>query len=202
MSNNKPQRRLGKESAHNRSVLIDAAERVLCEEGYAAITARNVAAAAGLKTPLVYYYFETMDELILEVIRKSSAKRLKLFVQALNAKDPIKALWELHRDHTRGISTTELTALANHRETIRGEAVAAARHFRTLQIEAVEQLLKSRGVDTSIYPAAGIVTMITALTRARAQDSVLDVNEGYEEALQLVENAIAGLPPPRPTALD
>ncbi|MYM61920.1 TetR/AcrR family transcriptional regulator [Pseudomaricurvus sp. HS19] len=195
MTKAKPQRRLGKESAENRLALIDATERLLQKEGYSAVTARNVAKEAGLKMPLVYYYFETMDELILEVVRKSSAKRLKLFIQALNAKDPLKALWEMHRDHTGGISTTELLALANHREAIRSEAVAAARHFRTLQIEAVEQHLKNRGVDTNIYPAAGIVTIITALTRAKAQDEALGVDEGYPEALQMVEAALAGLPP-------
>lgn len=196
MTKSKPQRRMGKESAENRTLLIETAERLLSEEGYAAITARNVAKAAGLKMPLVYYYFETMDELILEVIRKSSARRSKLFIQAMNAKDPLKSLWELHRDHTKGISTTELIALANHREAIRTEAVAAARHFRTLQIEAVEQQLKSRGIDTDTYPAAGIVTIVTALTRAKAQDTVLDVIEGYAEAVQLIENIIASLTPP------
>ncbi|WP_167854687.1 TetR/AcrR family transcriptional regulator [Mangrovimicrobium sediminis] len=198
MSKSKPQRRIGKESAENRTALIDATERLLRDEGYIAITARNVAEAAGLKTPLVYYYFETMDDLILEVIRKSSARRLKLFVEALGAEDPLKALWELHRDHTAGISATELIALANHRESIRAEAVASARNFRTLQIEAVEQQLKSRGLDAETYPAAGIVTIVAALARAMAQDAVLDVNEGYDEAMRLVESAIASLPPAIP----
>lgn len=189
----RPQRRLGKESAENRIALIDAAGRLLRREGYAAITARNVANEAGLKMSLVYYYFETMDDLFLELVRKSSARRIQLFVQAMASKDPLKALWELHRDHTDGISSTELLALANRRETIRNEAVSSARHFRTLEIAAVDQLLKSRGVDIDTYPAAGIVTLITAFTRAKAQDEALGVDEGYREALQIVETALAQL---------
>lgn len=192
----KPQRRLGKESAKNRLALIEAAECLLRREGYTAITARKVADEARLKMPLVYYYFETLDDLILEVVRKSSAKRIQSFVQAMASKDPLKALWELHRDHTDGISSTELIALANRREAIRDEAVAAARHFRTLEIAAVDQLLKSRGIDTINYPAAGIVTLVTAFTRAKAQDEALGIDDGYREALQIIEAAIARLRPP------
>lgn len=198
MQKTKPQRRLGKESAENRIALIDAAERLLRREGYTAITARTVATEADLKMSLVYYYFETMDDLIMEVIRKSSAKRIKLFVQAMATKDPLKALWELHRDHTDGPSSTELLALANRREAIRNEAVSSARHFRTLEIEAVNQLLTSRGIDTNSYPAAGIVTIITAFTRAKAQDEALGIDEGYREAMQIVETAIANIPTIKP----
>ncbi len=186
----KAQRRLGTESAKNRTLLIETAERLLCEEGYAAITAKKVASGAGLKEPLVYYYFETMDDLILAVVRKSSAKRIKRFVRAVASPEPIKAIWAFNRDHTGSISTTELIALANHRETIRAEAVAAAQQFRTLQIEAVDLLLESRGVDREAYPAAGIVTIVTALTRAMAQDSALGVTEGYAEAVRLIERGI------------
>lgn len=193
MSKAKPQRRLGKASAENRLALIDAAERLLRAEGYTAITARKVAEEAGLKMPLVYYYFETMDDLILEVVRKSSTRRMRLFVQAMAAEDPLKGLWELHRDHTGGVSSTELVALANRREAIRNEAVSSARHFRALQIEAVDQLLQSRGIDTAAYPAAGIVTIVTALTRAKAQDEALGVDEGYQEAMQIIDTAIAQL---------
>lgn len=186
----KPQRRLGTESAKNRALLIEAAERLLSEEGYVAITARKVANKAGLKLPLVYYYFKTMDDLILEVARKNTAKRLKRFVRALATPEPLRAIWELSRDHTSAISTTEVLALANHRESIRTEVVAAARQFRALQIEAVDQLLTAKGVDKSLYPAAGIVTIVTALTRAMAQDSAIGAADGYAEAVSLIERGI------------
>ena len=186
----KPQRRLGTESAKNRALLIEAAERLLSEEGYVAITARKVANKAGLKLPLVYYYFKTMDDLILEVARKNTAKRLKRFVRALATPEPLRAIWELSRDHTSAISTTEVLALANHRESIRTEVVAAARQFRALQIEGVDQLLTAKGVDKSLYPAAGIFTIVTALTRAMAQDSAIGAADGYAEAVSLIERGI------------
>lgn len=186
----KAQRRLGTESAKNRALLIATAERLLCEEGYVAVTARKVADKAGLKLPLVYYYFETMDHLIMEVVRKNTAKRLKRFVRALASPEPLRAIWELARDHTSAISTTELIALANHRESIRTEVSVIAREFRALQIEAVDRLLAAKDVDREAYPAAGIVTIVTALTRAMAQDSALGVADGYAEAVSLIERGV------------
>ena len=172
------QRRLGAENAKNRAVLVDATEQILCEEGYAAVTARRVASKAGLKVQLVYYYFKTMDDLILAVVRRNTAKRLEQFVQALVSPEPLRALWELNSDSSSAIPATELIALANHRETIRTEIVAAARQFRTLQIDAVARLLAAKGVDQEAYPAAGIVTIVAALTRAMAQDCALGVRRG------------------------
>ncbi|MCK9563595.1 MAG: TetR/AcrR family transcriptional regulator [Bacteroidales bacterium] len=198
----KSQRRLGNESARNRAILIEAAEQLLCEEGYGAITARKVANKAGLKMPLVYYYFETMDDLIKEVIRKNAARRLKRFVRALASASPLQALWKLNRDHSSAISATELIALANHREAIRTEAVAAAKQFRTLQIEAVDRLFAEKGVDRDVCPPAAIVAMVTALTRAMAQDTALGVTEGYAEAIDLIERGLAllaGNPAPSKT---
>lgn len=184
------QRRLGAKTAKNRVRLIEATERVLCEEGYAAVSARRVAEEAGVKLPLVYYYFKTMDDLILEVVRKNSARRRKQFVQALTSPDPLRAIWEVNRDHSSAISATELIALANHRESIRTEVVAAAREFRSLQIEAVDRLLADRGIDRETWPPAGIVAIVAALTRAMAQDRALGVDEGYDEAVELVERGL------------
>lgn len=196
----KPQRRLGTESAKNRILLIEAAEGLLQEEGYAAITARKVASRAGLKLPLVYYYFKTMDDLILEVVRKNTAKRLKRFVRALASPEPLRAIWELNRSPSSAISTTELIAMANHREAIRAEVVGIAREFRTLQIEAVDRLLAARGIDREKYPAEGIVTIITALTRAMTQDCALGVTDGYDEAVALVERGLEFLSPSHPAS--
>ena len=52
----------------SRTALLDAAERLMVEKGYGAVTSRKVADEAGLKPQLVHYY-RTMDELFLEMFR-------------------------------------------------------------------------------------------------------------------------------------
>ena len=189
----KAKRRLGSETAKNRELLVEAAARLMVEEGYAAISARKVAEKAGLKVQLVYYYFKDMDDLILAVVKRNSSKRIKKFIRALAGPDPLRAVWIMNRDSTSAISTTELLALANHRESIRTEIVKTAREFRHLQIEAVERLLVERGVDTNEIPAAAIVTIISALSRAMAQDTALGVDEGYDQAEAMVERGLEWL---------
>src|SRR6478736_4441687 len=63
-------RRLGTEESKTRGQLLDAAEELMLDEGYAAVTSRRVAAKAGLKPQLVHYYFRSMDDLFLEVFRR------------------------------------------------------------------------------------------------------------------------------------
>jgi AcrR family transcriptional regulator len=183
-------RRLGKKTAKNRALLLKAAETLMCNEGYAAVTARGVAAEADLKVQLVYYYFETMDELILEVIRQHSSDRMKNFIKALASPQPLQALWELNSNKGSALFMTEVLAMANHRESIREELAAIGDEFRTLQAEAVGQLLAARGVDTTQYPPSAIVVTISALARAMVQDKALGANSGYAEAVAIIERLI------------
>jgi TetR/AcrR family transcriptional regulator len=54
--------------------LIEAAERLMREEGYAAVTSRRVASKAGLKPQLVHYYFRTMDDLFLAILEQGAGQ--------------------------------------------------------------------------------------------------------------------------------
>ena len=53
--------------------LLDAAARVLAEEGEAAVTARRLATEVGTSTMAVYTNFGGMDELLLQVWRDGFA---------------------------------------------------------------------------------------------------------------------------------
>jgi len=183
-------RRMGGDNAKNRALLIDAAQQLLSEEGHAAVTTRRVATKAGLKMQLIFYYFHSMNDLVLAAVRKNTAKRLQHFAQAMASPEPFRALWELTIHPCGSIPTSELMALADHREAIRTEVVAAAKQFRDLQIEAVSRLLAIKGIDQNAYPAAGIVTIVAAVARALLQDSALGIPDGYAEAVKLMERQL------------
>ena len=91
-------RRIGTESSATRTALLDAAQQVLLEEGYAAATSRRVAARAGLKPQLVHYYFRTMDDLFLALVRRGAEQNLERQAEALASPEPLRALWELSSD--------------------------------------------------------------------------------------------------------
>ena len=81
-----------------RGKLIEATARVMREEGYAAATSRRVAAEAGVKQALVYYYFPTMDDLFVEVLRAGAEAALVRMRALLADDDPLRALWLMNSD--------------------------------------------------------------------------------------------------------
>jgi AcrR family transcriptional regulator len=50
--------------------LLDAAERLLVEVGYAGITTRGLAEEAGVNHGLVHYYFGSMENLLVRVLER------------------------------------------------------------------------------------------------------------------------------------
>jgi len=182
-------RRMGVEGSKQRTVLMDAAEAILCDEGYIAISARNVASRAGLTKQLLYYYFRTMDDLILAVVRRINDRRLARFEAALASPEPLKMLWALNSDPSGAALATELTAIASHRDAVRAEIVTSAQHFRTLQIHAVSKLLARH--HKLGHSAAGIVMIAAAVAKTVTSEAALGLTEGHAEALMIVEQMLA-----------
>lgn len=181
-------RRLGLEGAQNRMRFIDAAEEVLRDIGLPALTARQVAARAGLKTQLLYYYFRTMDDLLLALVRRVHERRLARFEEALASPEPLRAIWNLNSDPSGAALASELTSIAIHREAIRAEIVRGAEHFRAIQVEAVSKLIAP--LTSNKAAAAGIVMIAVALARMIVAESALGLTDGHAEALAFVEDAL------------
>lgn len=188
-------RRMGVEGSKIRTLFVDAAEEILRDEGYLEISARQVAAKAGLKTQLLYYYFRTMDDLILAVVRRINERRLQRFEEAVAAPEPLRALWEMSSDPSGAALSAELTTIAIHREAIREEIVRSAQQFRALQSQAVTRLLGPRAGKG--YPAAGMVMIAAALARTIVNESALGLTEGHQEALAIVEQVLKELGRPK-----
>src|ERR1700733_13496668 len=86
-------RRIGAADSKTRAQLVDAAEQLLIEEGYAAVTSRRVGARAGLKPQLVHYYFRTMDDLFVEVFRRRAEENMSRVERAVGADASLRARW-------------------------------------------------------------------------------------------------------------
>src|SRR3954471_9245266 len=91
-------RRNATDDSETRTALLDAAEALMLDEGYAAVTSRRVADQAGVNAGLVYYYFGTMDELFLAVFRRRAEWMLDRQAEALASEQPLWALWAVTHD--------------------------------------------------------------------------------------------------------
>ncbi len=192
-------RRIGAPDAKNRVLLLDAAERLMLEEGYAAVTSRRLANKAGLKPQLVHYYFRTMEELFLEVFRRRAEEALEVHAQMLKLPQPLWALWRFGTDPAFTRISMEFMALANHRKEMRAEIAYYAERFREEQRQAVATALErygSRiqdgGQDIDIPPVVWTVLM-SSLSRFLVLEQAIGMSAGHAETLELVENYLRRL---------
>jgi AcrR family transcriptional regulator len=77
----------GTKSARTRERILDAAARLLSRKGYAGTRLADVADAAEVQAPAIYYYFESRDALIEEVMWVG-AHRVRTHVEAVLAALP------------------------------------------------------------------------------------------------------------------
>ncbi|HWC34420.1 MAG TPA: helix-turn-helix domain-containing protein [Mycobacteriales bacterium] len=183
-------RRLGAEDSSTRLALLDAARALLLEEGYAAVTSRKVAARAGLKPQLVHYYFATMDDLFIALVRHGAELNLERQAKALASPDPLRALWEFATDPAGATFTMELAALANHRKAIRAELGSYAERFRALQAEALASVAAGLGSDLGEVSPELVAFLMTALAQVLVMEEALGVETGHQDARELIARLV------------
>ena len=187
-------RRIGAETSKTRGLLLDAAERLMLEEGYAAVTSRRIAARAGLKPQLVHYYFRTMDDLFLALFRRRADQGLERQARALDSAQPLWSLWDLSRDPRGTALTMEFTALANHRKAIQAELSASAERYRAGLLDAFGSVLTRYEIDQAEYPPIVCAVLLTSIsTFLVIEEAMLGMSTGHAETVAFVEDLIRRL---------
>ena len=181
------ERRIGAPDAKNRTVLLDAAERLMLEEGYGAVTSRRVAEKAGLKPQLVHYYFRTMEDLYLAVFRRRAEQGLKAQAQALESAQPLWALWRYSSDPRITAFTVEFMALASHRDELRAEFARYGEMFRQRERQVLTETLQRYGIDATEVPPVVWAVFATSLSRILVMETALGMSTGHAETLEFVE---------------
>ena len=179
-------RRIGAPDAKNRAVLLDAAEALMLEEGYAAVTSRKVASRAGLKWQLVHYYFRTMDDLFLAMFQRRAEEGLQRQAQALASRQPFRALWAFSMEPDAVALTNEFMALSNHRKAIRAEIARYAEKFRAAEIEAMALLCERYGISADEWPPPVLAVMMSSISRVIVMEEALGMEGGHQETLAFV----------------
>jgi TetR/AcrR family transcriptional regulator len=186
-------RRIGAPDAKNRGVLLDAAEELLIEEGYAAVTSRRVADKAGLKPQLVHYYFRTMEDLFLAVFRRMAEDGLEVLSEALASPQPLWALWRFSSQPEATRLTMEFMGLATHRKALRAEIVYYAERFREEQNKAIAMARERYGVEADDVPPVVWTVFATSVSQALVVERALGMTTGHAETIAFCEEWIGRL---------
>jgi AcrR family transcriptional regulator len=134
------------------------------EEGYPAVTTRRLASRIGVSNQLVHYYFSTMDDLFVALLRRRAELNIRKLMQALASEQPLRALWEFNSDPDEVKLVIEFVALMNHR-TIGQEGARHANQLRALEAEASSRILETYGVNTDVCPPVCLSILMAGLPR-------------------------------------
>lgn len=179
-------RRPRSSTLEKRRKILDAVERIMLSDGYAAVTSRRVEAEAGVK---VHYHFGSIDELFVAVVRRRGEINVALLREALASAEPLPAWWRLASDRRGNALLVELSAAANHRPALKAEVATFAREVRRMQIEALDSVVDEYGIDREAFPPAFIAAAIQGLAFA----SAYDVASGFDTSQDQAAEAMAAL---------
>lgn len=178
-----------------RSLILDATEQIMIEEGYAGVSSRKVAVKAGLKSNPLHYYFQSMDELFIATFQRLEEGYDARFVQAAASDRPLHELWALAREAVGGKLIMEFTALASHRPALREIIGRSARRDRRIMTAALDTLFHRYGIDGDLFPPNLVAIVIAGLSRAFSTERVLGAEDGHDEALAYVERLLLQIEP-------
>lgn len=179
---------MGTENSKTRQVLLDVAERLMLEEGYASVGIRRVAREAEVAPALVLYYFRTLDDLFLAMLRRRGDHEMERVARLLDGPRPLHTLWRI-ASHPGNALTTEFAALANHRKSIRTELAAYADRYREAQLEALTRRLAQTDVRLPAEVTPAVLLMLTnALGRILMMENTMGMTTRHAEAVEFVEH--------------
>lgn len=180
-------RRLGPENSAVRTTLMDAVEAVMREQGYAALSVRSIAARAGLKYQIVFYYFQTMDDLLLTTYRRRTEQVLERTERALRSEQPLRALWKSSSKASDAALSIEFMAMSNHNSIIRTETIAFGERLRRIVAERLSNRLVNGLPHVAPLTPFAISSAVTAIGAILGFEDALGISGGHKQAKALVE---------------
>lgn len=179
-------RRMGPVGSETWHLMLDGAQDILREEGHANLTSRRIAEQIGVKQRLVYYYFHTMDDLVVALFRRSSERDLQRLRDVSASDMPLRQLWEIcfHSHDARLIS--EYMALANQLTELRAEVIRFIEESRAIQVEAIAAALRRRPKASKLPPVA-IALMATSIGLSLNREEQLGVQSGHAETFAVLD---------------
>jgi len=185
-------RRIGAESSATRILFMDAVETVMRTDGYGALTGRSVAQAAGLKHQLVYYYFQTLEDLLIATYERHIARYQQRIETALAEDRPLHAFWQAHANPVDSVLNMEFLSLANHNGAIRERTIAFGEDVRRLGLERLNGL-KELSVGP-VRPLAATMAL-SAIGSVLGLEAAIGIGGGHADVRALVEWCIDHLEP-------
>ena len=175
--------------------LLDAAERLLVDVGYAGITTRRLAAEAGANHGLVHYYFGSMENLLVRVLERFTARLTARQRELYAAELPFIEKWRtamrylVEEDVAYQKVWLELQAMAWNRPELQERVAAVDAEWRAVLTDAFEEPRERYGID---MPLEALVSLVTTFNLGMMIERQAGVETGHAELLAWIDRWLDG----------
>ena len=178
--------------------ILDAAECLLVDVGYARITTRRLAERAGLNQGLVHYYFGSMEEVLLQAVERFTSRLVERQRSMYASDAPFIEKWRaamsyLEEDSDSGYQKIllELYALGWNNEAIRNRMRHVHEQWMDVLLPSFEVGLTELGVDKGKYPVEAIVSLVSTFNQGIMLERLSGVDSGRRALLEMIERLLA-----------
>jgi len=165
------------------------------EDGYGALSARTVAERAGLKHQLVYYYFQTLDDLLVATYERHIERYLARTEEALRSDRPLHAFWRVHANPTDAVLNSEFLSMANHNEAIRVRTVEFGEYVRRLGLDWLDGKLRRPASGKDAVTSFAITMALTSIGSILGLEEAIGIRGGHVETRAMIAWCIDQLEP-------
>jgi AcrR family transcriptional regulator len=171
--------------------LLDAAERLLVEVGYAGVTTRRLAEEAGVNNGLVHYYFGSIENLLVRVLERFTERQIAR--QRAMYADPDVPFIEKWRTAMRYLLSEdvayekvwlELQALAWNRSELRGRVDRVNAEWREVLTEAFAESRTRYGIE---MPLEALVSLVITFNEGIILERLSGITEGHQQLLDWID---------------
>jgi AcrR family transcriptional regulator len=183
------------------TTLLDAAERLLFEVGYAGVTTRRVAEEAGVKHGLVHYYFGSMEELLTQTLERLANRLARaLDEHYANANLSFAEKWRIVSQNWIEQPASrfpkillELTAMSWNHPELRQRISAVYARYRDIFERYFAEAMREYGLDESQFPLKVVAAAAGTFQLGIIVEGLSQFHEGHQELVTWVQSWLDSL---------
>ncbi len=175
--------------------LLDAAERLLADVGYAGVTTRRLAEEAGINHGLVHYYFGSNENLLVHALERFTGRLITRQRELYAAADlPFAEKWRtamrylVSEDVSYQKTWLELQALAWNNPDISERLARVNAEWRGVLAEAFEQPRRELGIG---LPLEALVSLVMTFNLGIIVERLGGIETGHRELLDWIDQWIS-----------
>ena len=170
--------------------LLDAAERLLVDIGYAGITTRRLAEEAGINHGLVHYYFGSIENVLVRTLERFTERLTQRQREMYAADIPFIEKWRtamrylVEEDIRYEKVLLELQALTWNRPEMRERLAPVDAEWRAVLTEAFAKPREELGIE---MPIDALVSLVVTFNFGIMLERLSGITTGHAELLDWID---------------